>query len=42
MFQRLCRVIWGIDIFEKLTPEIGGWIRKNPFAHNVSGAGDFS
>ena len=24
-FQRLCHVIWGIDIlFEKLTPEIGG------------------
>ena len=22
-FQRLCHVIWGIDIFEKLTPEIG-------------------
>ena len=22
MFQRLCHVVWGIDIFEKLTPEI--------------------
>ena len=30
-FQRSCYVIWGTDIlFEKLTPEIGGWIWKTP------------
>ena len=30
-------LIWGIDIlFEKLTPEIGGWIWKAPFEHYAS------
>ena len=39
---KLCHVIWGIDIsFEKLTPEIGFWIWKAPFAHNGSRGGDF-
>ena len=33
---------WSIDILsKKLTPEIGGWILKTPFAHHVSGGGDF-
>ena len=33
---------WGINIlFEKLTPEIGGWIREISFAHYASGKGDF-
>ena len=28
---------WGIDIlFERLLPEIGGWIWKTPFAHSPS------
>ena len=36
----MCHVVWGIDIsFKKLTPEIGGWIWKAPFAHNASTAG---
>ena len=33
---------WGIDIlFEKLAPEIGGWIWKAIFAHCSYGDGDF-
>ena len=31
---KFCHIIWGIDIlFEKLSPEIGGWIWETPFAH---------
>ena len=38
----MCYIVWGIDIsFEKLTPEIGGWLWKEPFAHNASRAVDF-
>ena len=31
----------GLLIFEKLTPRIGDWIWKAPFAHLASGVGDF-
>ena len=30
-----------IYYFEKLTPKIGDWIWKTPFAHFASGVGDF-
>ena len=32
---------WGIDIFEKLTPEMGRLVLRTSFAHYVSGGDDF-
>ena len=40
-FQRLCHVQPGLDIFVKLTVQIGDCIRKTPSAHYASGVGDF-
>ena len=48
-FHRLCHVQFPsrwpwpgvMKNFEKLTPEIGGWTSKTPFAHYASGGGDF-
>ena len=40
-FQRLCHVQPYLNIFVKLTVQIGDCIRKTPSARYASGVGDF-
>ena len=40
-FQSLCHVQPDLEIFLKLTVQIGDCIRKTPSAHCASGTGDF-